>query len=91
MVAQLPSLPYLEQSVATILLQSSFLLVLNLLNFILDNTIYCGLVGQVFLGTAFGTPGAKWLGVALEEVIIQLGYLGLLLLVYEGKISNLRC
>ena len=84
MVVGLSSIPSQEPSVATILLQSSFLLLLNLLNYVLDNTIYCGLLGQVFLGTAFGTPGAKWLGVTVEEVIVQLGYLGLLLLVYEG-------
>jgi hypothetical protein len=80
-----PSLPYNEPSVATILLQSSFLLLLNLLNSILDSTLYCGLLGQILLGTAFGTPGTKWLGVTVEEVIVQVGYLGLLLLVYEGK------
>ena len=78
------SLPYHEPGIATILLDSSFLLLLNVVNSLLDKTLYCGLLGQVFIGVAFGTPGAKWLGTEVEEVVVQLGYLGLLLLVFEG-------
>lgn len=79
------SLPYHEPGIVINLIQSSFLLLLNVVNFLLDRSLYCGLLGQVFLGVAWGTPGAKWLGVEVEEVIVQLGYLGLLLLVYEGE------
>lgn len=83
--ALLASLPYHEPDIVVILIQSAFLLLLNILNFILDKALYCGLLGQVFLGVAWGTPGAKWLGSDVESVIVQLGYLGLLLLVYEGS------
>jgi hypothetical protein len=79
-----PSLPYHEPDIITILIQSSFLLLLNLVNTILDRLVYCGLLGQVLVGIAWGTPGAKWLSIEAEEVIVQLGYLGLILLVYEG-------
>ncbi|EWZ29047.1 Sodium/hydrogen exchanger family-domain-containing protein [Fusarium oxysporum Fo47] len=82
------SLPYHEPGIVTILIQTSFVLLLNVVNFLLDRTLYCGLLGQVFLGVAWGTPGAKWLTVEAEEVIVQLGYLGLLLLVYEGGLST---
>ncbi|KAK7537296.1 Sodium/hydrogen exchanger family-domain-containing protein [Phyllosticta citribraziliensis] len=82
------SLPYHEPGIVTILVQSSFLLILNLINVIVDNTLYCGLLGQIFIGVACGTPGAKWLGKTTEEVIVQLGYLGLILLVYEGGLST---
>ncbi|KAK2594726.1 hypothetical protein QQS21_007576 [Conoideocrella luteorostrata] len=82
------SLPYHEPGIKTILIQSTFLLLLNIANYILDRAVYCGLLGQVFLGVAWGTPGAKWLGVEAEHVILQLGYLGLLLLVYEGGLST---
>lgn len=78
------SLSYHEPGIVTILIQSSFLLTLNAINFILDRAIYCGLLGQVFLGVAWGTPGAKWLNTEAEQVIVQLGYIGLLLIVYEG-------
>ncbi|KAK7607473.1 Sodium/hydrogen exchanger family-domain-containing protein [Phyllosticta paracitricarpa] len=82
------SLPYHEPGIVTILIQSSFLLILNLINVIVDNTLYCGLLGQIFIGVAWGTPGAKWLDEKTEEVIVQLGYLGLILLVYEGGLST---
>lgn len=78
------SLPYHEPDITTILVQSSFLILLNVINVILDNTLYCGLLGQIFIGVAWGTPGAKWLAGSAEEVVVQLGYLGLVLLVYEG-------
>jgi hypothetical protein len=82
--AAAPSLPYHEPGIVTILIQSSFLLLLNAVNSVLDRLVYCGLLGQVLLGIAWGTPGAKWLSVEAEEFIVQLGYLGLILLVYEG-------
>ncbi|KAJ9661702.1 hypothetical protein H2201_006373 [Coniosporium apollinis] len=82
------SLPYHEPSIVTILIQSSFLLLLNTINSVLDKTLYCGLLGQVFLGVAWGAPGAKWLGLETQETIVQLGYLGLILLVYEGGLST---
>ncbi|KAI1452287.1 Sodium/hydrogen exchanger [Annulohypoxylon moriforme] len=82
------SLPYHEPGIVTILIHTSFLLLLNIGNFVLDHTLYCGLLGQIFLGIAWGTPGAKWLTTEIEEVIVQLGYLGLLLIVYEGGLST---
>jgi len=80
-----PSLPYHEPGIVTILTLSSFLLLLNIIYYALDRLVYCGLLGQVFIGIAWGTPGAEWLSIEVEEVIVQLGYLGLLLLVYEGN------
>ncbi|KAL7958488.1 Sodium/hydrogen exchanger family domain-containing protein [Trichoderma compactum] len=82
------SLPYHEPGIVTILIQASFLLVLNVANFVLDHSVYCGLLGQIFVGVAWGTPGAKWLSAEAEQVVAQLGYLGLLLLVYEGGLST---
>lgn len=78
-------LPYHEPGIITILTLSSFLLALNALNSIFDRLIYCGLLTQVFVGVAFGTPGGNILGREVEDVVVQLGYLGLILLVYEGE------
>lgn len=78
------ALPYHVPAISSILIQSSFLLLLNIANFLLDQLILCGLVGQVLLGMVCGSPGGKLLDTATEEVIVQLGYLGLVLLVYEG-------
>lgn len=82
------SLPYHEPGIITILIQTTFLLLLNLVNAALDKVLYCGLLGQVLIGIAWGTPGAKWLTVTVEETIVQLGYLGLILLVYQGGLHT---
>ncbi|UPX12476.1 uncharacterized protein EKO05_0003022 [Ascochyta rabiei] len=82
------SLPYHEPGIVVILVLTSFLLLLNVINAALDKVLYCGLLGQVLIGIAWGTPGAKWLSTQVEEVIVQLGYLGLILLVYDGGLHT---
>ncbi|KIW90869.1 uncharacterized protein Z519_08652 [Cladophialophora bantiana CBS 173.52] len=82
------ALPYHEPGIITILIQSSFLLILNILGFALDHISYCGLVGQVLIGMAYGTPGLKLLPHAFEEVATQLGYLGLIAIVFEGGLAT---
>ncbi|ETS73426.1 hypothetical protein PFICI_15031 [Pestalotiopsis fici W106-1] len=82
------SLSYHEPGIEDILILSSLLLVLNLINSVLDRTLYCGLVGQVLIGIAWGTPGGKWLSSSLEDAIVQLGYLGLIMIVFEGGLST---
>ncbi|KAG6023654.1 hypothetical protein E4U41_001960 [Claviceps citrina] len=82
------SLPYHEPEITTLLIQSSLLILLNAINFVLDRLLYCGLIGQILLGIAWGTPGSKWLETCTETAIVELGYLGLLLLVYEGGLST---
>ncbi|APA09971.1 hypothetical protein SS1G_05771 [Sclerotinia sclerotiorum 1980 UF-70] len=81
-------LPYHEPDIVTILVQSSFLLVLNIVNHVFDNLIFCGLIGQIFIGVAWGTPGGKLFDEGIEHVVVQLGYLGLILLVYEGGLQT---
>ncbi|CBF73888.1 hypothetical protein AN8100.2 [Aspergillus nidulans FGSC A4] len=79
---------YHEPSISTILNQTGLLLVLNIVNTCLDKLLYCGLIGQLFVGILWGTPGAQWLDRSVETVIQQLGYLGLIMLVYEGGLST---
>ena len=79
------SLAYHEPSIVVILVQASFLLLLSIANAALDRTLCCGLLGQVLVGIAWGAPGARWLSASAQETIAQLGYLGLILLVYEGE------
>lgn len=80
---------YHEPTIATLLNQTGLLLVLNIVNVCLDKVLYCGLIGQLFVGILWGTPGAKWLDRETETVIQQLGYIGLIMLVYEGKLIAL--
>lgn len=82
------ALPYEEPGIRAILIQSGLILALKFSNYVLDKLVYCGLIGQIFMGVAWGMPGgAKWLTLEAQEMMQQLGYLGLLLLVYEGEIS----
>jgi hypothetical protein len=80
------ALVYETPSILTILIWSSFLLFLNVVHFLLDKAIYCGLVGQIFVGVAWGTPGGNILGNDAEKIMVPLGYLGLILLVYKGDL-----
>jgi hypothetical protein len=84
------ALSYHEPSIETILILTSFLLFLNIINYVLDKIIYCGLVGQIFIGIAWGLPGANWLTLDVQNTVMQVGYLGLILIVYEGKKSSQR-
>ncbi|KAK2729347.1 sodium/hydrogen exchanger family protein [Colletotrichum kahawae] len=88
MATSASSLAYHEPSITTIIILSGFLLLLNTVNYGLDKLVYCGLIGQVFLGIAWGTPGAQWLSTETENAVMQLGYLGLILIVYEGGLST---
>lgn len=78
------SIPYHEPSIVAISILSGFLLTLNIANYGLDKLAFCGLLGQVLLGIAWGTPGGKLLDAEVQNVVMQLGYLGLILIVYEG-------
>lgn len=79
------SLPYHEPGIVTILILASFVLVENVVNFVFDRVLFCGLIGQIAVGLAWGTPGANWLSLEAQNAIVQLGYLGLILIVYEGE------
>ncbi|KAK4939194.1 hypothetical protein LTR10_020493 [Elasticomyces elasticus] len=83
-----PAVSYAEPGIVTILTQSSFFLLSNVINSVLDHVLYCGLVGQVLLGMAWGTPGAKLLSESFEGIATQLGYLGLIAIVFEGGLST---
>jgi hypothetical protein len=78
------ALLYQEPGITALLALSSFLCLLNVINHLFDKWIYCGLLGQVFIGVAWDMPGAQWISKAIQGVFTQLGSLGLALLVYEG-------
>lgn len=60
-----------------------------MVNTVLDKIIYCGLISQLLIGMAWGVLGGDLLELSVQKSIQQLGYLGLLLLVYEGESSNI--
>ena len=85
MAVEQGALAYEEPSIVLILILTGFIFALNVVDALLNSLIFCGLIGQVFIGVAFGTPGLRWLSLDVQHVVTQLGYLGLLLIVYEGK------
>ena len=79
------ALAYHEPSIVAILSQSSFLLVSNTLDYIVNSLLNCGLIGQILVGVAWGTPGGQILSRGVEDTMVQLGYVGLILIVFEGE------
>ena len=84
MAATTAALQYHEPDILSLLINASFLLSLNLVGSVVDKAIYCGLVGQILIGVAWGTPGGKLLHPDIENAVVELGYLGLILLIYDG-------
>ena len=85
----MPYLPYEEPGITVILSLTAFLLLLNGVRYILDRLLYCGIIGEIFIGVIWGLPvgGTAWLTEGTQEAIQSFGYLGLIGLVFEGGLS----
>lgn len=79
------SFVYHEPSTAQLLILISFFYLLNLFGWIAQSLLSAGLLGQILLGIIYGTPLAGWLLESWEDALVGIGYVGLLLLVFEGK------
>ena len=78
------ALAYHEPPLETLLPLSSFLIALHLVAWPLNRLFSAGLLGQILVGTVWGTPLTSWLDISTQQTIVQLGYIGLILLVFEG-------
>ena len=78
------ALPYRQPPENVLLPLSAFLLALHVVAYPLDKLFSCGLLGQIIVGIIWG-PVTSWITLDIEGAIVQLGYVGLILLVYEGK------
>lgn len=76
---------YYEPSLEILLPLAAFPLLLHIVAWPLNKLISCGLLGQIVVGMIFGAPLTQWLGDETYATVLQLGYIGLILLVYEGK------
>ncbi|KAN0065614.1 hypothetical protein ACQY0O_000740 [Thecaphora frezii] len=81
------SLPYVAPSIVTILVLSSFLLLLPLLSYLFQRTVSAGIVGPLLLGAVYGEPLARLLPYDVQLSVLSLGYLGLMLLIVRGGIE----
>ena len=69
---------------------TSFMLVLNASRCLLDHLLYCGILGEILVGIIWGLPlgDTSWLSAAVQNTMQNLGYLGLIALVFEGGLST---
>lgn len=79
-------LSYIEPGLDIILPLSIFIFILNITRDLLDSFLYCGLIGEIFIGVLSGMPitGTSFLSIEIQETVQYLGYLGLICLVFEG-------
>jgi uncharacterized membrane protein YeaQ/YmgE (transglycosylase-associated protein family) len=80
---------YHEPSATLLVIITSFLYFLNLFGWIAQKLVSAGFLGQILIGIIYGTPVAGWLGEDSEEAIVGIGYVGLLIVVFEGMSSLL--
>lgn len=78
---------YEPPSSAQLLFLSSFLLLLPAIGALFDK-LRARLIGQIVLGTVYGAPLASLLGLDWQMTLLSLGYVGLVLLVFEGGLST---
>ncbi|KAK8869496.1 hypothetical protein IAR55_000061 [Kwoniella newhampshirensis] len=80
------SFTYHEPPTSSLLILTSWLYLLNLFGWLSQHILSAQLLGQILVGIIFGAPLAGWLEESWEEAFVTLGYVGLLLIVFEGKL-----
>ncbi|ORY31422.1 Sodium/hydrogen exchanger family-domain-containing protein [Naematelia encephala] len=81
------SFTYHEPSTLQYLILIAFFSLLNIFGWVAQWLLSAGLLGQILIGVIFGEPLAGWLDQSWMEAFISVGYVGLLLVVYEGGAS----
>ncbi|WWC69083.1 uncharacterized protein I206_103019 [Kwoniella pini CBS 10737] len=82
------SFTYHEPSIVQLLILSSWLYLLNLSGWISQHVLSAQLLGQILIGIIYGEPLAGWSSESRQEAFIAVGYVGLLLIVFEGGLSS---
>ncbi|KAL4786942.1 Cation/H+ exchanger [Aspergillus varians] len=77
-------LQYHEPSIVQILVIISFFLFLSLAEWLSTKIVRAGIIGQVAVGIIYGKPLADILETNWQETFIDLGYVGLILIIFEG-------
>jgi Kef-type K+ transport system membrane component KefB len=81
------ALPYQQPPESVLLPLVAFLLALHFIAYPLDRLFGCGLLGQIVVGIIWG-PVTSWLRLDVQETVVQLGHVGLVLLVYQGSLPS---
>ena len=77
--------PYTQPTLPVLLTVASFLFFLNVFRITADIALHAGLVAELFIGMVYGAPLAGILQTQWETTFSVLGYLGLILIIFEGS------
>lgn len=84
----LPSiLPLTTSTVVSILIIISFFTLLWIFEYISFRVIRAGILGPIAAGIIYGKPLANILHIEWQETFITLGYIGLILIIFEGGLT----
>ncbi|KZV87981.1 Sodium/hydrogen exchanger [Exidia glandulosa HHB12029] len=78
---------YHEPGAVDLLVLGSFIYLLNISRWLADRILYAGLLGEILVGIVFGPPLADILPAEWQQTFLTLGYLGLVLIVFEGGLD----
>ncbi|KAF2176053.1 Sodium/hydrogen exchanger [Zopfia rhizophila CBS 207.26] len=87
---QVPSgfIQYHEPNIIQILVLISFFLWLSVGEWLSNKVFRAGLIGQIIVGLIYGAPiGGNVMHIAWQETFIALGYIGLILIIFEGAMA----
>lgn len=80
-------LQYEEPDIISILVLISFFFLLSVTGWVFNKAIRASLIGQILLGVLYGAPVANILSVEWQETFLALGYVGLILIIFEGGLT----
>lgn len=80
-------LRYHEPDIIEILVLISFFVFLSALGWAFQKLTRASLIGQILLGILYGTPVGNILQTQWQETFMALGYIGLILIIFEGGLS----
>ena len=74
-------------TVISLLVLISFFTFLALGEWISDKIFRAGLIGQILVGLIYGMPISNIMPIGWQETFVSLGYIGLILIIFEGGLS----
>lgn len=80
-------LQYEEPDILSLLILISFFFFLSSLGWAFNKIIGAGLIGQILVGVLYGTPVGNILDTEWQETFMVLGYIGLILIIFEGGLT----
>ncbi|KAJ6173670.1 hypothetical protein N7485_006482 [Penicillium canescens] len=80
-------LAYHEPGIVEILIIISFFFFLSLAEYVSAKIIRAGIIGQIAVGIIYGKPLADILEKPWQETFLAVGYIGLILIIFEGGLT----